>query len=187
MLFFQIADSPTTWVYEHSTFLACDTFSCALEASLHSRPFWTAFSARSDVPELVQHLILGDARSRLRENIAEIISDFCKSPARYVWSTLTLMIRYTHVNDRPSQVAAPDLTRFLWRLLSSILPTITERSKQVRSAPLFDASLAVLRAIGDLRRDVLDLDTYVSEWGNLLIGHVHEEVCSCPRSYQQRR
>lgn len=84
MRFFNMTKSPNTWHYEESALLACDTFSCVLRASLHSAAFWNVFSHRDDVPDLVQRLILGDFRIRLRENIALIISDFCRVPTRCV-------------------------------------------------------------------------------------------------------
>lgn len=53
-----------------------------------------------------------------------------------------------------------------------------DRVKQPQSAQLFDASLSVLRGLGEYWKDALDLDTYVSDWGDLLMEHDHEEVCA---------
>lgn len=53
-----------------------------------------------------------------------------------------------------------------------------DRVKQPQSAQLFDASLTVLRGMGEYWREALDLDGYVATWGGLLMDHDHEEVCA---------
>lgn len=79
MSFCEKAKSSRTWTSEDSTVLACDTFSSILQASLHSRRFWTEFTSRKEAPKLIRRLVLEDMRSRLRCCTSEAISGFCKT------------------------------------------------------------------------------------------------------------
>lgn len=76
-----------------------------------------------------------------------------------------------------TNIGTRELAEFFWRLLSSILPMTAERVKRPQSAQLFEASLSVLRTMGEFWRDALDLESYVADWGGLLMEHEHEEVC----------
>ncbi|KAI9791100.1 MAG: hypothetical protein M1816_004331 [Peltula sp. TS41687] len=163
MGFFNMSKSPNTWHYEESLHLTRDTFSCALQAALHDAAFWHVFSHRDDVPDLVQRLVLGDFRIRLRESIGILITGFCRLP----------ISNANAVNSR-------DLAEFFWRLLSSILPMTADRVRQPQSGQLFEVSLSVLRTMGEFWRESLDLDGYVTAWGSLLMDHHHEEVCRNP-------
>jgi ubiquitin carboxyl-terminal hydrolase 34 len=73
-----------------------------------------------------------------------------------------------------SKVKEEDFTTFFWEILSKILPEA--KNNPQNSEQLFQASLAILRSIGEFARDSLDLEGYMVEWGRLLVGHRHEEV-----------
>lgn len=55
-----------------------------------------------------------------------------------------------------------------------------------RSEQFFDLSLSVFRAIDETNRERLDLAKYTRDWGNLLLGHVHDEVCHVIIMHKQR-
>ncbi|KAI9796613.1 MAG: hypothetical protein M1833_006053 [Piccolia ochrophora] len=150
--------SPQTWTVEEWIFLACNSFACILEASLHNATIWTIFTAKPQVGDLIQQLVLDDLRSHLRKRIAGTISGFCK------------------VIPKRTQVTADEFAFFFWRTLSSILPQTTIRQKQPQSPELFEASLSVLRTVGDMATTVLDYDSYILDWGKLLLEHKHEEM-----------
>ncbi|KAI9853016.1 MAG: hypothetical protein M1838_002795 [Thelocarpon superellum] len=147
---------PRAWSPPEAKTLTCDSFAVILEASLHSAQVWTAFTTRPDTTELVQHLMLDDFRVPVRERTGQIIASFCK------------------VLPMPAKVTAREFAAFFWQLLSAILPQAT--GKQASSQQLFDAALAVFRAVGESGRDVLKLSQYVREWGQLLIEHHHDEA-----------
>lgn len=44
---------------------------------------------------------------------------------------------------------------------------------------LYDVALVVFRSIRQGSQDVVHLATYAKDWGNLLLGHMHDEVCAC--------
>lgn len=44
---------------------------------------------------------------------------------------------------------------------------------------LFDIALVVFRSIRQGSQDAVHLATYAKDWGNLLLGHTHDEVCAC--------
>jgi hypothetical protein len=89
----ELSRSPTSFHLEESITLACDTFSCLLHASLHSRIIWMGFSHHKETPILIQHLLLDDPRERLRDTIGTIVSSFCRispgyAPSRHWLSRL---------------------------------------------------------------------------------------------------
>lgn len=49
--------------------------------------------------------------------------------------------------------------------------------KQPQSAEFFAVTLSIFQIVGEVSVDVLDLNAYVHDWGRLLLGHRHEEVC----------
>ncbi|KAI9679654.1 MAG: hypothetical protein M1829_001616 [Trizodia sp. TS-e1964] len=151
----KVAKSPSAWNYPESVTLTLITFSTLLEASLHNLNLWNVFQSRADVPMLILQLILEDQRVDLRRGTTLIISNICK------------------VLPSSAKVNTGDFAMFFWRLFVGMIPQI--KRFPTHSEQFLESALIVFRNVGEIFKESLALETYIQEWGAILINHKHEE------------
>lgn len=85
--FLELSTAPGSGDLEESIFLAGDTFSCLLNASLQDAHFWSSLMDRQDLPNLIRQLMLCDPRDRLRRMMSEIVCNFYQIHTGYTCFT----------------------------------------------------------------------------------------------------
>jgi ubiquitin carboxyl-terminal hydrolase 34 len=132
-------------------------YDAIVEASLHSRVVWEAFTNHPDVVRMHETLLLTDARAPVREHIKLKIISICGGhlPSTCPLSTFEIVAQY-------------------WGIVSRILPTVIQHPEQ--SVQLFDLAEYVFRTDDEHRRNEESLRSYLTCWSTLLLGYRHREI-----------
>lgn len=141
-----------------SAIIAQDPYATILEASLHSRAIWEAFTQHPDVYQVHCSLLLSQPDPAKRENIARKIASICGG-------------------DLPSTcpITRAETASQFWSILSAILPKAGQYASE--SKQLFDIAEHVLRANDEYDRNETQLRSLLSQWSGLLLNHDHR---ACP-------
>jgi ubiquitin carboxyl-terminal hydrolase 34 len=136
--------------------VACNAYATILEASLHSREIWEAFTTRPDNVELHKALLLEDPRKPLRERIIKSIASVCGG-------------------DLPatSPLSKTETASRFWTIISAVLPLSLGHAAQ--SEQLFEIAEQVFRSHDENSRDEASLRSCLFSWGELLLQYNHEE------------
>ncbi|KAH7408597.1 hypothetical protein DE146DRAFT_383024 [Phaeosphaeria sp. MPI-PUGE-AT-0046c] len=139
-----------------SALAAQSSYATILEASLHSRAVWEAFTHHSDVHQIHCSLLLVQSGSARRESIARKIASICGG-------------------DLPSTcpiTRAETASRF-WSIISAILPQAGQYAGN--SKQLFEIAEHVFRTNDEYDRNETQLRSLLTQWSGLLLDHEHEE------------
>ncbi|KAF2819471.1 hypothetical protein CC86DRAFT_335799 [Ophiobolus disseminans] len=136
---------------------AQDVYATILEASLHSRVVWTAFTCHPDSQRMHQSLLLGQAFQSIRQHVGRKIASMCGG-------------------DLPSTcpVTKAETASHFWSIISAILPKTVEYSAQ--SQQFFETAEHVFRANDEYDRNEKYLRSLLSQWGTILLEHEHTET-----------
>ena len=141
---------------KNSIQMVSSAFEAILEASLHSRPFWTNFIMAPSTPELIRKLLLEDHRSSLRKSIMKQMTSKCTfTPSLSALSTL-------------------DVTTAFWPLLSEMIPSAVSLPDQCEES--LSVALLVFRNLAESSIGSVDLDACLFQWGTLLTQHTAQET-----------
>ncbi|KFX98867.1 hypothetical protein V490_02068 [Pseudogymnoascus sp. VKM F-3557] len=141
---------------KNSIQMVSSSFEAILEASLHSRPFWTSFITASSTPELIRKLLLEDHRSSLRKSIMKQMTSKCTfTPSLSALSTL-------------------DVATAFWPLLRDLVPSAVSLPEQCEEA--FSVALLVFRNLAESSVGSVDIDSSLFQWGSLLTQHTAQET-----------
>jgi ubiquitin carboxyl-terminal hydrolase 34 len=132
-------------------------YATIVEASLHSRAVWEAFTNHSEVIRLHETLLLVDARASMREHIKLKVISICGG---HLPSTCPL---------KKSEIVAQ-----YWNTISEILPQAVRYAKQ--SVQLFDVAEHVFRTNDEYHRNEESLRSYLNRWSTLLLSYRHVET-----------
>jgi ubiquitin carboxyl-terminal hydrolase 34 len=139
-----------------SAAIAQDAYATILEASLHSRAIWEAFTRHPDTHRVHELLLLSQPSQIIREHIARKIASICGG-------------------DLPSTcpiTRAETASRF-WTIISAVVPKAVHHAGQ--SKQLFEIAEHVFRANDEYDRNEEQLRSLLTRWGTLLLSHGHEE------------
>ncbi|KAF2715127.1 hypothetical protein K504DRAFT_446027 [Pleomassaria siparia CBS 279.74] len=140
---------------DQSTIIA-SAYATILEASLHSRVVWEAFTRSSNMITLHQNLLLANSKKHLREQIVQTIASVCGG-------------------DLPSTSppTKAETASCFWKIISNILPEAVRYPGQ--SEQLFNIAEQVFRSHDENSRDEESLRLSLVSWSNLLLSYTHEE------------
>lgn len=141
---------------KNSIQMVSSTFEAILEASLHSRPFWTSFITAPSTPQLIRKLLLEDHRSSLRKSIMKQMTSKC---------TFTPSL---------SALSTVDVTTAFWPLLRDMIPAAVSLPDQCEEA--LSVTLLVFRNLAESSVGSVDLDACLFQWGTLLTQHTAQET-----------
>ncbi|KAF1967780.1 hypothetical protein BU23DRAFT_482478 [Bimuria novae-zelandiae CBS 107.79] len=136
--------------------VAYNSYCAMIEASLHSRGIWAAFTNHSDIGPLHSALLLSDHRTLLRDSVARVISSVCGGGL-----------------SPTSAITEADTATSFWRLVSAVLPHAIQLPGQ--SEHLFKLADHVFRKYDEHNRDEASLRSYLKTWSTLLLDYDHEE------------
>ncbi|KAJ4298108.1 hypothetical protein N0V90_006007 [Kalmusia sp. IMI 367209] len=136
--------------------VAWQSYCVIVEASLHSREIWDAFTSHYDVGALHEALLLSDIRKSLREAVAKAISSVCGGSL-----------------PPSSAITEADTATSFWHIISSVLPHSIQYPSQ--SEQLFELADQVFRKHDEHNRDEASLRSYLATWSDLLLNYHHEE------------
>jgi len=136
--------------------LICSVYGTIIEASLHSRKVWEAFSGKSTTEEIHRWILIENSDLEIRTQARNSIEGVCKNFAT------------------PIAVEPQEFVQFYWKVISNLIPCSIEQSKQ--SSQLLAAAASIFPCCEDVARDEATLRSYMIEWGALLLKHVHLQV-----------
>lgn len=154
-----IATTKSQLTTTDSVRLVRNSFSAILEAALHSGKVWASFKEHTGFTTLLRELLLEDLRQEIRQGVADAIRGVC--------GTLPTS------TETPTQ----DFVSFFWQKLLVMIPQSVKHPDNAQQ--LYDIALVVFRSIRQGSQDPGQLATYAKVWGNLLLEHIHDEVCTC--------
>jgi ubiquitin carboxyl-terminal hydrolase 34 len=137
------------------TTIARDSYAAILEASLHSRAVWEAFTSHTAVDRVHQLLLLAQSSQAIREHVARKITSICGG---YLPSTCP--------------VTKPEIAARLWIIISAVLPDTIQYPGQ--SEQLFTIAEHVFRINDEYDRNEDHLRSLMAQWGSLLLVHEHK-------------
>ncbi|KAL1605199.1 hypothetical protein SLS60_004743 [Paraconiothyrium brasiliense] len=132
------------------------SYCTVVEASLHSRGIWDAFTKHDNMDSLHGALLLSDSRKPLREGIAKAISSVCGGGL-----------------SPTSAITEADTATSFWHQISAVLPQAIRFPSQ--SEQLFDLADQVFRKYDEHNRDEASLRSYLASWSALLLDYDHQE------------
>jgi len=136
--------------------MAYHSYATMVEASLHSRGIWEAFTRNDDVALLHIKLLLSDSRKPLREAIAKVISSVCGGAL-----------------SPSSAISESDTATSFWKIINSVIPRTLEIPGH--SEQIFELADEVFRKYDEHNRDEECLRSYLQMWSDLLLGYQHVE------------
>jgi ubiquitin carboxyl-terminal hydrolase 34 len=136
--------------------IAKDAYATILEASLHSRAVWEAFTCHVAVNHVHQMLLLAHDSPGIRGHVARKITSICGG-------------------DLPSTcpVTKPEIAARLWNIVSAVLPHTVQYPGQ--SEQLFAIAEHVFRTNDEYDRNEEHLRSFMVQWGSLLLLHDYRE------------
>jgi ubiquitin carboxyl-terminal hydrolase 34 len=132
-------------------------YATVVEASLHSRAVWEAFTNHPDVVRVHEMLLLTGARAPVRENIKLKIISICGG----------------HLPSA-CPLSKPEIVAQYWNIVSRILPKVIQHAEQ--SDQLFGIAEHVFRTDDEHHRNEESLRAYLACWSTLLLGYRHRET-----------
>ncbi|KAK4227673.1 ubiquitin carboxyl-terminal hydrolase 34 [Podospora fimiseda] len=138
-----------------------------LESCSVNEAFMSAFSTHSDVPRLVERLLLHEPKDRIRQSAGLLIRHKCK-------------VRM----DADDGVSGPDpishtFRKLFWPIVSSLVRPAVQ--KVVNAAEVLSLSLMMLHALIRSDDDILDCKTLSQEWFTLLLEYTTFEDVTKPQ------
>lgn len=73
------------------------------------------------------------------------------------------------------ETSTPDFVSFFWEKTLALIPQSVMYPCNARQ--LFDIALVIFSSIPHGSHDSVQLASYTRNWGDLLLSHVHDEVC----------
>jgi ubiquitin carboxyl-terminal hydrolase 34 len=139
-----------------SAAIAQDSYATILEASLHSRAIWEAFTRHPDVHHVHEMLLLSQPDQMIRGHIARKIASICGG-------------------DLPSTcpISRAETSSRFWTIISAVVPKAMHHAGQ--SKQLFEIAEHVFRANDEYERNEEQLRSLLTQWGALLLNHEHKE------------
>ncbi|KAF2852699.1 ubiquitin C-terminal hydrolase-like protein [Plenodomus tracheiphilus IPT5] len=139
---------------EEATFVQ-NSYAAILEASLHSCTVWAEFMKNPMTPRIHRALLLGDSRQHVREHVARKITSVCGG-------------------DLPMTcpITKAEIASCFWRIIYDILPDTVLQPE--RSQQLFEVAEHVFRTNDEYERKEGALRSFLTSWGELLLGHDHQ-------------
>ncbi|KAF1917381.1 hypothetical protein BDU57DRAFT_537068 [Ampelomyces quisqualis] len=140
----------------NSATIAQDAYATILEASLHSRAIWDAFTHHPDLHRIHQELLLVHPDQSIRHQIARKIASICGG-------------------DLPSTcpITKGETASQFWSVISVVVPLAGQYAGQ--SQQLFDIAEHVFRANDEYERSEDYLRALLKRWSALLLNHQHQE------------
>jgi ubiquitin carboxyl-terminal hydrolase 34 len=135
----------------------CHCYATIVEASLHSRHIWEAFTGNANVTALHKALLLEDPRQELREQISTIISSVCGGAL-----------------PPSSAITESDTVVSFWAIISSVLPEASRYSAQ--SEQLLEIADQIFRKFDENHRTEEALRSYLAIWSEMLLEYDHIEL-----------
>jgi ubiquitin carboxyl-terminal hydrolase 34 len=140
---------------DHSA-TAYHSYAVIIEASLHSRGIWEAFTGNANVTGLHKALLLESPQQVLREHITRTISSVCGGAL-----------------PPSSALTESDIVTCFWVITSSVLPDAVRYSAQ--SEQLFELADQVFRKYDENHREAEALRSYLTTWSDMLLHYDHIE------------
>ncbi|KAK3996099.1 ubiquitin carboxyl-terminal hydrolase 34 [Cladorrhinum sp. PSN332] len=137
-----------------------------LESCSVSEGFMSAFRLHSDVPSLVERLLLYETRDAIRKSAANLIEQKCK------------------VQETDDKRSDPDpislaFRKLFWPIVSGLIrPAVSNRDN---SLEVLGLSFALFQALIHNHDDVLDLATLSRDWFSLLLDYTTFEDVTKPQ------
>jgi ubiquitin carboxyl-terminal hydrolase 34 len=140
----------------NSATIAQDAYATILEASLHSRAIWDAFTSHPDLHRIHQDLLLVHPNQSIRDHVARKIASICGG-------------------DLPSTcpVTKGETASQFWSVISAVVPLAGQYARQ--SQQLFHIAEHVFRANDEYDRNEDYLRSLLAELSALLLNHQHQE------------
>jgi ubiquitin carboxyl-terminal hydrolase 34 len=136
--------------------VAQDLYAVIIEASLHSRAVWEAFTNHQDASRLHHALLLADPRQCVRQHVARKVASVCGGDLPFT-----------------CPLTKGEIASSFWSLVSAILPRVEQYPEQAQQ--LFEISEQVFRANDEYDRNEDVLRSLLVRWGRLLLNHAHKE------------
>jgi ubiquitin carboxyl-terminal hydrolase 34 len=137
---------------------AQDAYAAILEASLHSRAVWIAFTRHPESHQMHQSLLLAQPIQPIREHVGRKIASICGG---HLPSTCP--------------ISKAETAAHFWSIISAILPASVQYSGQ--SQQLFEIAEHVFRTNDEYDRNEQHLRSLLSQWSTILLDYEHKE---CP-------
>ncbi|KAF2676667.1 hypothetical protein K458DRAFT_396702 [Lentithecium fluviatile CBS 122367] len=131
------------------------SYASIVEASLHSRGVWEAFTSNANVTVLHRDLLLNPL-SALRGHIARTISSVCGGAL-----------------PPSSALTEADTVACFWALISSVLPEAPRYPAQAEY--LLEIADEIFRKYDENHRDEEALRSYLASWSDMLLDYQHVE------------
>lgn len=136
--------------------LICSIYGTIVEASLHSRKVWEAFSSKPTAEDIHCWLLIENSDLKVRAQVRNSIEGVCQSTAT------------------PIAVQPQEFVHFYWKVISKLIPYSIEHSRQ--SSELLATAASIFPCREDVAGEEATLRGYLIEWGALLLKHVNMQV-----------
>lgn len=156
--------------------LVRNSFSAILEAALHSGKIWTYFKDHTGFTTLLSELLLQDFRHEIRQGVADAIRVVCGTLPTLVFYPLSVPDELANQIYRYTKTPTQDFVSFFWDKLLVMIPQSVNYPDNAQQ--LYEIALVVFRSIRQGSQDAVQLATCAKVWGNLLLEHIHDEVCT---------
>ena len=132
-------------------------YATIVEASLHSRAVWEAFTNHSEIVHVHETLLLTDTRAPVREHTKVKINSICGG----------------HLPSA-CPLNKPEIVAQYWSIVSIILPKVVQHAEQ--SDQLFGIAEILFRANDEHYRNEEFLREHLTCWSTLLLSYRHREI-----------
>lgn len=131
-------------------------YASIVEASLHSRRIWEAFTGDDNIVNLHKALLLENPRQHLREYVVRVISSVCGGAL-----------------PPSSAITESDTVTSFWTIISLVLPAATRFPAHCEQ--LLEIADQVFRKYDENNRNEETLRSYLSNWSDMLLAYNHVE------------
>ncbi|RAL60589.1 hypothetical protein DID88_009784 [Monilinia fructigena] len=146
---------------ETSVHLIWTSVEALLEVATQNSSLWTTFVSHLNGSTLLQDLLLDDSRPFVRKAIL-----------KHVTSKFTF-------NPHSARVSTSEVAVTLWPIVAKLIPEAVERPGQCEE--MFLLAQTIFKRLLETSVD-LDLNTVISEWGDLLLDHKNYEEVGLPET-----
>lgn len=178
-----IATTKSQTTTTDSVRLVRNSFSAVLEAALHSGKVWASFKDHTGFTAILRELLLEDLRHEIRQGLADAIRGVCGTLPTSVFCPLSARRSNLIIINRSTETPTQDFVSFFWDKMLIMIPQSVKYPGNAQQ--LYEIALVVFRSIRQGSQDAVQLATYAKVWGNLLLEHIHDEVCTCTPSQQE--
>ncbi|QSZ30008.1 hypothetical protein DSL72_004526 [Monilinia vaccinii-corymbosi] len=146
---------------ETSVHLIWTSVEALLEVATQNSTLWATFIGHLNGSNLLQDLLLDDPRPFVRKSIL-----------KHVTSKFTF-------NPNSARVSTSEVAITLWPIIVKLIPVGVERPEQCEE--MFLLALTIFKRLLETPTD-LNLNTFIKEWGNLLLNHKNYEDVGLPET-----